>query len=150
MTSGAWRAWWGPRAGSYYFIGKDNVVFHTVVWPAMLIGYQGSICRQTFPPTSTSPSAGPRHRSRWAWGARSAGTPRLQPDAIRYAIASVLPEQSDTDLSDEEIIRRINDELVATWGNLVNRVLTLVHRHFEGRVPAPSDLDDADTALLDE
>ena len=61
----------------------------------------------------------------------------------------MLPEQSDTDLSDEEIIRRINDELVATWGNLVNRVLTLVHRHFEGRVPAPSDLDDADTALLE-
>ena len=50
----------------------------------------------------------------------------------------MLPEQSDTDLSDEGIIRRINDELVATWGNLVNRVLTLVHRHFEGRVPAPA------------
>ena len=74
---------------------------------------------------------------------------RLQPDAIRYAIASVLPEQSDTDLTDDEIIRRVNDELVATWGNLVNRVLSLIQRYFEGLVPEPGDLGTADIALLE-
>ena len=52
-------------------------------------------------------------------------TERLQPDALRYAIASILPEHNDTDFSDDEIVRRVNDELVATWGNLVNRVLSM-------------------------
>jgi methionyl-tRNA synthetase len=73
---------------------------------------------------------------------------KLQPDALRYAIASVLPEQNDTDLSDEEIIRRINDELVATWGNLVNRVLSLTATNFNGKVPTPDGLTDEDQALL--
>jgi methionyl-tRNA synthetase len=148
--SGAWSAWWeDPDAESYYFIGKDNVVFHTVVWPAMLIGYQGLDLPTDVPANQYITFRGAKASKSMGVG-RSIGwyAERLQPDAIRYAIAAVLPEQSDTDLSDEEIIRRINDELVATWGNLVNRVLTLVHRHFEGRAPAPSDLEDADTALL--
>ncbi len=74
---------------------------------------------------------------------------RLQPDAIRYAIASVLPETNDTDLSDAEIIRRVNEELVATWGNLVNRVLSLCSRNFDGKVPEPGALRDDDQDLLD-
>ena len=73
---------------------------------------------------------------------------RLQPDALRYAIASVLPEQNDTDLSDEEILRRVNDELVATWGNLVNRVLSMSAANFEGRVPEPGEVTDSDRAIL--
>jgi methionyl-tRNA synthetase len=75
---------------------------------------------------------------------------RLQPDAIRYAIASVLPETNDTDLSDDEIIRRVNEELVATWGNLVNRVLSMSSRNFDGRVPDPSQLTDEDKGLLED
>jgi methionyl-tRNA synthetase len=74
---------------------------------------------------------------------------RLQPDALRYAIASVLPEQNDTDLSDDEIIRRINDELVATWGNLVNRVLSLTSANFNSKVPNPDELTGEDQALLE-
>jgi methionyl-tRNA synthetase len=73
---------------------------------------------------------------------------RLEPDALRYAIASVLPEQNDTELNDEEIIRRVNDELVATWGNLVNRVLSITERHFEGRVPPPGSPTPTDEALI--
>ncbi len=73
---------------------------------------------------------------------------RLEPDAIRYAIASVLPEQNDTDLSDDDIIRRINEELVATWGNLVNRVLSLSDRNFDGRVPDPGQFSATDEALV--
>src|SRR5690606_1232466 len=76
-------------------------------------------------------------------------TDRLQPDAIRYALGSVLPEQNDTDLSDEEIIRRVNDELVAAWGNLVNRVLSIASRNFEGVVPEPGNLTDEDLAIVD-
>jgi methionyl-tRNA synthetase len=74
---------------------------------------------------------------------------RLQPDALRYAIASTLPEQDDTDLSDDEIIRRVNEELVATWGNLVNRVLSMSARNFDGRVPESGQLTDEDRAILD-
>ena len=147
----AWRAWWeNPDAESYYFIGKDNVVFHTVVWPAMLIGYQGLNLPTDVPANQYITFRGAKASKSMGVG-RSIGwyAERLQSDAIRYAIASVLPEQSDTDLSDEEIIRRVNDELVATWGNLVNRVVSLVHRHFEGRIPEPFDLDPADSALLE-
>jgi methionyl-tRNA synthetase len=77
-------------------------------------------------------------------------TQRLEPDALRYAIASILPEQNDTDLSDEEIIRRIDEELVATWGNLVNRVLTMSDRTFDGGVPQPGALGPGDESLIGE
>ena len=72
----------------------------------------------------------------------------LEPDALRYAIASVLPEQNDTDLSDDDMIRRINEELVATWGNLVNRVLSLSDRNFDGKVPDPESSRATDQALV--
>ena len=75
---------------------------------------------------------------------------RLQPDALRYAIASVFPELNDTDLSDELIISRINEELVATWGNLVNRVLSMSAKSFDQKVPEPDTLRDSDQALLDQ
>ncbi len=147
----AWRAWWeDPAAESYYFIGKDNVVFHAVVWPAMLIGYEELDLPTDVPANQYITFRGSKASKSMGVG-RSIGwyAERLQPDAIRYAIASVLPEQSDTDLSDDQIVRRINDELVATWGNLVNRVLSLIQRYFEGVVPTPSELDDSDTALLE-
>ena len=56
----------------------------------------------------------------------------VQPDALRYAVACVLPEQNDTELTDDEIVRRVNDELVAVWGNLVNRVVSMIGRNFDG------------------
>ncbi len=74
---------------------------------------------------------------------------RLEPDALRFALASVLPEQNDTDIFDDEIIRRVNDELVATWGNLVNRTLNLSARHFAGAVPVPGPLRPEDAAVLE-
>jgi methionyl-tRNA synthetase len=73
---------------------------------------------------------------------------RYQPDMIRYGLAANFPEQSDTDLTEAEMIRRNNDELVATWGNLVNRVLQMTHRNFDGVVPPPGAYDARDEALL--
>src|SRR5690606_7276863 len=73
---------------------------------------------------------------------------RLEPDALRFALASVLPEQNDTDLFDDEIVRRVNEELVSTWGNLVNRTLSLTSRNFDGRVPDPGETRDEDRKLL--
>jgi methionyl-tRNA synthetase len=75
-------------------------------------------------------------------------TDRLEPDALRYALTSVLPEHNDTDLSDDQMIERINSELVATWGNLVNRVLSMTARSCDGSVPVPGDATAADRVLI--
>jgi methionyl-tRNA synthetase len=72
----------------------------------------------------------------------------FEPDALRYALAQTLPESNDSDLTDDEIVRRINEELVATWGNLVNRVVSMTDRYFEGVVPEPGPFGDADEAAM--
>ena len=149
-TPEAWRDWWeDPDAETYYFVGKDNIVFHAIIWPCQLMGYEGLNLPTDVPANQFVTFKGDK-----ASASRGVGRPigwyteRLQPDAIRFAIASALPEQNDTDLSDEEIIRRVNDELVATWGNLVNRVLSMTARHFEGAVPPAQALATSDTDLL--
>ncbi len=146
----AWKAWWtDPEARSFYIIGKDNIPFHTVIWPGMLMGYGGLNL-----PTNIAANQYVTFGSEKASASRGVGRSiswyldRLQSDALRFAVASVLPEQNDTDLSDEEIIRRVNEELVATWGNLVNRVLTISVRNYDGTVPEPGPLSEADSKLL--
>jgi methionyl-tRNA synthetase len=149
-TPDAWKAWWeDPSAESYYFIGKDNVPFHAVYWPALLMGY-GGLNLPTDVPANQYVTFGGEKGSASRGVGRSIGwyADRLEPDALRYAVASVFPEHNDTDLSDEEIVRRINEELVATWGNLVNRVVSMTHRYFEGVVPEPGPLDERDEQLL--
>ena len=147
----AWKEWWqNADAESYYFVGKDNVPFHAVYWPALLLGHGGLNLPTdvpanqflTFGGEQASASRGIGRSIRWY-------TDRVEPDALRYAVASHLPETNDTDLSDAEIVRTINDELVATWGNLVNRVVSMTERYFDGLVPARGELDDVDRALLD-
>jgi methionyl-tRNA synthetase len=146
----AWEKWWkDPDAESYYFVGKDNIPFHAVIWPAMLMG-RGDLNLPTDVPANQYITFKGAKASKSKGVGRSIGwyAERLQPDALRYAIGSVLPEQDDTDLSDEEIIRRVNEELVATWGNLVNRVLSLSARNFDGKVPEPGELGDQDRVIL--
>jgi methionyl-tRNA synthetase len=145
----AWEAWWkDPEAESYYFVGKDNIPFHAVIWPAMLMGHGGLNLPTDVPANQYITFKGAKASKSKGVG-RSIGwyADRLQADALRYAIASVLPEQNDTDLSDEEIIRRVNEELVATWGNLVNRVLSMSDSYFDGKVPIAGALTDADERI---
>lgn len=147
----AWKRWWeNQEAESYYFVGKDNIPFHAVIWPAMLMGY-GELNLPTDVPANQYITFKGAKASKSKGVGRSIGwyADRLQPDALRYAIASMLPEQNDTDLSDDDIIRRVNEELVATWGNLVNRVLSMSARSFEGQVPKPAELTDGDRAILE-
>lgn len=147
----AWERWWkDPDAESYYFVGKDNIPFHAVIWPAMLMG-RGDLNLPTNVPANQYITFKGAKASKSKGVGRSIGwyASHLQPDALRYAIASVFPEQDDTDLSDAEIIRRVNEELVATWGNLVNRVLSMSSRNFDGKVPQPGDLADEDRVMLD-
>jgi methionyl-tRNA synthetase len=149
-TPDAWKDWWeNPDAESFYFVGKDNIPFHAIYWPAMILGH-GGLNMPTNVPANQYVTFGGAKASK----SRGVGRPlgwyldRFEPDALRYAIAQTLPESNDSDLSDGEIVRRVNDELVATWGNLVNRVVAMTNRYFDGVVPAPGNLNDADTAVL--
>ena len=147
----AWKAWWeDPAADSYYFMGKDNVPFHAIYWPALLMGH-GGLNLPTDVPANQYLTIGGEKASKSRGVGRSLRwyIDHLEPDALRYAVASNFPETSDTDLFDEEIERRINGELVANWGNLVNRVVSMTHRYFGGVVPEEGDLDSGDEALLD-
>jgi methionyl-tRNA synthetase len=150
-TPEAWRDWWqNPEAESYYFVGKDNIPFHTVIWPAMLLGYGEHNLPTDVPANQYVTFKGARaSKSRGVGRAIGWYAERLEPDALRYAVASVLPETNDTDLSDDDIIRRVNDELVSTWGNLVNRVLAITARNFDGKVPEPAQLSSADQEVVD-
>jgi methionyl-tRNA synthetase len=147
----AWRAWWqDPDAESYYFVGKDNIWFHALFWPAMLVGYGGLDL-----PTNVPANQYVTFKGEKASKSRGIGRPVLewlddvQADSLRYAVAANLPEQNDTDLDRQNMERRINDELVATWGNLVNRVFSMVGRNFAGTVPEPGELDDTDRAVIE-
>ena len=150
-TPEAWKDWWeDPAAESYYFLGKDNVPFHAIYWPALIMGH-GGLNLPTDVPANQFLTFGGRKASK----SRGIGRPlewyleRFDTDGLRYALARSLPETSDADLSDDEIVRSINDELVATWGNLVNRVLSMTHRYFDGTVPEPGARTAADERALE-
>ncbi len=158
-TPDAWREWWqSPDAEHAYFMGKDNIVFHTVIWPSTLLGYgedgeygagQGNL---ELPDNIVSSEFLTMEGKKFS---SSRGLEilirdflsRYDPDALRYFISIAGPETQDTDFTWSEFVRRNNDELVATWGNLVNRTLQSAYKNFKA-VPRPGTLTDADTALL--
>ncbi len=144
-----WRDFWQGDAKSYYFIGKDNIPFHTIIWPAMLMGYEGLNLPYDVPANEFLTLEGrPLSTSRnWAvW--LPDYLERYDPDPLRYFLSASMPESGDTDFSWREFVRRNNDELVATYGNLVHRVLTFTYRNFEGAVPSPGERDERDESLL--
>jgi methionyl-tRNA synthetase len=146
----AWKAWWeDPDAESYYFIGKDNIPFHAVYWPAMLMGY-GGLNLPTDVPANQFVTFGGEQASASRGIGRSIGwyTERFEPDALRYAVAINFPETSDTEITVEDLVRRVNEELVATWGNLVNRVVAMTGRYFDSVIPPAVDVDKRDAALI--
>jgi methionyl-tRNA synthetase len=147
----AWKQWWyNPDAKIYNFIGKDNVPFHTIIWPAILMGAGGYNLPYDVPANQYITMSGSKASTsqRWAVWVNDYLT-RYDPDPLRYALAAQMPETADSDFSWGEFLRRNNDELVATWGNLVNRVLSLINRHFDGCVPEPGPLDRDATRMLD-
>src|SRR5262245_55638365 len=155
----AWRDWWqNPEAEHYYFQGKDNIVFHSVIWPSMLIGYDegGEYGAGRGPlklPDDIVASEYLTMEGKKFASSRSVGIyvkdflSRYDPDPLRYYLTAAGPENQDTDFTWSEFVRRNNDELLATWGNLVNRTLTVAYRQF-GAVPEPGELSEADGRLL--
>ena len=161
----AWRDWWkNQNAKTLYFIGKDNIPFHAIIWPAELAGaggtfdaYYGEGKEEPFVLPYDVPAneflnlegqkiSGSRNWAVWGMDFLS----RYDPDPLRYYLTAIMPETRDSDWDWEEFYHRNNDELVATWGNLVNRVLAFAYKHWEGVVPEPGTLVDEDKALLDE
>jgi methionyl-tRNA synthetase len=155
----AWRDWWqNPAAEHYYFQGKDNIVFHTVIWPAMLLGYGeggefGAGRGELRLPTNVVASEfltmeGKKFSTRAGYVILLRDfLERYDADALRYMLVAAGPETHDTDFTWAEFVRRNNDELLANWGNLANRTLTSAYRNF-GKVPQPGELTEGDRALL--
>jgi methionyl-tRNA synthetase len=158
-----WRAWWqSPEAESYYFMGKDNIVFHSEIWPAMLFGYAGQGARGGTPgelgalnvPTEVVSSEYLTMEGRKFSSSRAVVIyvrdflARYDVDALRYYVAVAGPENQDTDFTWSEFLRRNNDELVATWGNLVNRSVSFAARNI-GSIPEPGHLTEWDRDVLE-
>jgi methionyl-tRNA synthetase len=158
----AWRAWWNdPGARSSYFMGKDNITFHSQIWPAELLGYAGKGSKDGAPgvygelnlPTEVVSSEFLTMEGRQFSSSRGVVIyvrdmlARYQPDALRYFIAVAGPESQDTDFTWTEFVRRTNDELVAGWGNLVNRTVSMIHKNV-GAIPERGELLDIDRSLL--
>jgi methionyl-tRNA synthetase len=152
----SWRAFWqSPDCRSYYFLGKDNIFFHTISWPMEIMAFgDGDGAPLNLPydvPANQFMNMGGLKAS------TSRGLAvfipdiigRYDPDALRYYLCAIMPETADSDFSWPDFVARNNNELVATWGNLAHRTMTLTYRNFEGRVPDPGELDDRCRALLE-
>jgi methionyl-tRNA synthetase len=155
----AWREWWdgdvNPDALIYNFIGKDNIPFHTIIWPGMLMGYNAGGANLNLPydvPANEYLRLGGDKfsTSRGRVIGFNSVLREFQSEAWRYVLTAMAPENSDADFTWQEFMDRVNNELVANWGNLVNRVLSFTYKRYEGVVPTPGQLDATDQALLDE
>ncbi|MHB8819988.1 MAG: methionine--tRNA ligase [Bellilinea sp.] len=159
----AWHNWWHDQtAKAFYFIGKDNIPFHAIIWPGQLIG-MGSEFDALFGSSVKAPLvlpydipanefmnlegqkiSGSRNWAVWAGDFLS----RYDPDPLRYYLTVNMPETRDTDWDWEDFYKRNNDELLATWGNLANRVLSFTYKYWDGIIPDPGELTDLDKNLL--
>ncbi|MGO1479532.1 MAG: methionine--tRNA ligase [Brachybacterium sp.] len=160
----AWRKWWNdPETLGYYFMGKDNIVFHSQIWPAEMIaqngkgdkgGQPGKFGELNLPTEVVSSEFLTMEGKKFS---SSKGVviyvrdvlERYQPDALRYFISAAGPENQDSDFTWVDFVSRTNNELVAGWGNLVNRTAAMIAKSV-GEIPAAGDLEEVDTALLDQ
>jgi methionyl-tRNA synthetase len=159
----AWHNWWyNPDAKAYYFIGKDNIPFHAVMWPAQLYGageWFGKIFEEKNDTHLTLPYDVPANEflnmqdqkisgsRNWAvWGLDF--LERYQPDALRFYLTINMPETKDANWDWDDFVTRNNSQLVATWGNLANRVLSFAHKHWEGHIPEPGEFIPEDQQVL--
>ena len=145
-----WEAFWkDPDTKSYYFIGKDNIPFHTIIWPAMLMAYGGLNLPYDVPANEFLSLEDRKFSTSENWAVWLPDyLSRYEPDPLRYLLSINMPESGDTNFSWAEYVRRNNDELVATFGNLVNRVLSFTYKNFEGNVPPAGPLGALEQELL--
>ncbi len=158
-----WKDWWeDDTCRSYYFIGKDNIPFHAVIWPAQLIGtgtkfgvyFEGKENKPFVLPFDVPANEFMNLEGKKISGSRNWAIyvndflERYDPDPLRYYLTVNMPESQDTDWDWEDFLKRNNNELVATWGNLANRVISFANKHW-GQVPDPGTLEMEDQDLID-
>jgi methionyl-tRNA synthetase len=161
----AWQDWWfNPEARAYYFIGKDNIPFHAIIWPGQLIGsgeWFGKLFANVGGKRLTLPYDVPANEFMNLEGKKISGSrnwavwgndflSRYDPDPLRYYLTANMPETRDTDWDWQDFYQRNNSELVATWGNLANRVLSFAFKHWDGHVPDAGELRAVDQELLEK
>jgi methionyl-tRNA synthetase len=151
----AWRRFWqDPACKSYYFLGKDNIFFHTMSWPAEIMAYGDADGKPLNLPYDVPANQFMNIGGMKASTSRNMAVfipdimGRYDPDALRYYLCAIMPETDDSDFTWKDFVARNNNELVATWGNLAHRALTFTYRNFDGRVPDPGELDDRSKHLL--
>jgi methionyl-tRNA synthetase len=157
----AWREWWqDPKSRHFYFMGKDNIVFHTTIWPALLLGYgnggkiaggRGEALQLPYNVVSSEFLTMEGRKFSTSRGVSiyvNDFLSRYDADALRFYLMLAGPETQDADFTWADFVRRNNDELVATWGNLAHRTLVNAHRRF-GEVPRPGELLAQDKDLVE-
>ena len=150
-----WEKWWkSPDTKLVHFIGKDNIVFHCIVFPSMLKAYgDGFILPENVPANEFLNLEGDKISTSRGWAVWAHEYVQDFPgkeDVLRYVLTANAPETRDNDFSWKEFQTRNNSELVAIFGNFVNRAVVLTHKYFEGRVPAAGELTDVDRETLAE
>ena len=145
-----WEQFWkDPDTKAYYFIGKDNIPFHTLIWPAMLMGYGGLNLPYDIPANEFLGLEDRKFSTSENWAVWAPDyLSRYDPDPLRYLLSINMPETGDANFSWAEFVRRNNEELVATFGNLVHRVLSFTYRNFDGQTPPAGSLQEIDERLL--
>jgi len=135
-----WKDYWqNPNAKLYHFIGKDNIVFHTVIFPAILKYHGDYVLPENVPANEFMNLEGDKMSTSRNWSVKLDEYLQKHPtkiDELRYVLAVNLPETKDSEFTWKNYQTLINNELVANFGNFVNRVLVLMHKYYEGEVPA--------------
>ena len=151
---GSWETWWkDPETRLVHFIGKDNIVFHCIVFPSMLKAHGGYILPDNVPSNEFLNLEGNKistSKNYAVWLNEYLDEMPGRQDELRYVLTANAPETKDNDFTWADYQARCNNELVAVYGNFVNRALQLTQKYYDGEVPAPGRLTDYDQQTLDE
>lgn len=148
----AWHRWWDAsnQAKAFYFMSKDNIPFHTVIWPSILMGYGGLHLPYDVAANEYLNFRGEQFSRGRNWAVWLPDYLDRHPaDPLRFVLCAEMPETQDNDFTWESYQSRVNNELVATYGNLVHRVLTFASKNFDGKVPEPGEIRELERDLLD-
>ena len=145
-----WKNFWQNSSEAYYFMGKDNIIFHSIILPSILLGKGELNLPHNIPANEYLNLEGLKLSSSRNWALWVNELSDIyEPDSIRYSLASNFPETSDTDFSLDELIRSNNQELVATYGNLVNRIVNICIKNFDSKIPKAIQIDDDSQKIID-
>jgi methionyl-tRNA synthetase len=149
-----WEHYWkNPKTNLIHFIGKDNIVFHCIIFPIMLKMFGDFILPKNVPANEFLNLEGDKISTSRNWAVwlheYLIEFPDMQ-DVLRYVLTATCPETKDNDFTWKEFQTRNNSELVAIYGNFTNRVLSLIDKYYDGKIPNPNTIDDSDNKILQE